>query len=117
MNATDEQWSAWKAHAARIGAEHGANAATWINMNTDAATEIIAGVDENINPEVVDRYIPNPPTGEWGDDYSPAALLAEIGAPVDGDSDDGELWSAYADAFTETTVADIVRCAHEYLSE
>jgi hypothetical protein len=86
-------------------------------MSTDAATEIITGVDENIDPEIMDRYIPDPPTGEWGDDYSLTVLLAEIGAPADGDSDDGELWSTYTDAFTDSVVAEIVRRAHEYLSE
>jgi hypothetical protein len=103
---TDTEWDDILARAANIGSEHGGSAATWIEFaDADAARNFFNMLDEG-DPEAYDS-IPSAPSGEYADDYSPRNLYAELEISENDETDDGEIWNAYTDAF-ETTAAESV---------
>lgn len=107
---TDTGWEALTTSASGIGSAHGQTAASWVDID-DAATarRLLAGLEEN-DPEILDS-LPAPPTGEYADDYSPCQLFRDLDVPGDAETDDMELWHAYADAF-HSAVCDAIeqRC-------
>ncbi len=111
-----ERWQYAVMIARLIGAQQGESAGEWVEINdADTAHKIIAGADEDIDPEVMDS-IPSAPTGEWSGDFSSDALMSQLGLGSDDDSDDAELWTAYADAFDAASVAEVVRAARAYVA-
>jgi hypothetical protein len=103
---TEAKWNDILTRASNIGTEHGESAATWIEFtDADAARKFVDMLDEG-DPEAYDS-IPSAPSGQYADDYSPRNLFAELEISEDDETDDGEIWSTYADAF-ETTAAESV---------
>ena len=95
---TDAEWQDILERAGNIGSEHGGSAATWVEFtDTKAARNFVEMLDEG-NPQVLDA-MPSAPSGEWADDYSPRDLFAELEISEDDETDDGEIWRTYADAF------------------
>jgi hypothetical protein len=103
---TDTEWDDILARASNIGTEHGGSAATWVEFDdTDSARRFVELLDEG-DPEAYDS-IPSAPSGEYAGDYSPRDLYVELEISEDDETDDGEIWNAYRDAF-ETTAAESV---------
>jgi hypothetical protein len=103
---SDTEWNDILARASNIGNEQGGNAATWIEFaDTDAARKFVDMLNEG-DPEAYDS-IPSAPSGEYAGDYSPRDLYTELEVSEDAETDDGEIWRTYADAF-EATAAEAV---------
>jgi len=103
---TDAEWQDILERAGNIGSEHGGSAATWVEFtDADAARKFVELLDEG-DPEAYDM-VPSAPSGQFADDYSPRDLFAELEVSEDDETDDGEIWRAYADAF-ETAAAESV---------
>jgi hypothetical protein len=103
---TEAEWSDILERAGNIGSDHGGSAATFVEFtDADAARKFVDMLDEG-DPEAYDS-IPSAPSGQYADDYSPRDLFAELEVSEDDETDDGEIWRTYADAF-ETTAAESV---------
>lgn len=109
--------------AAKIGREHGRNAAGWWEQDAiggratgdvrPAALRTLSGIEDG-DPEILDS-LPGPDlSGQWADGYSSRDLYTELS--VDGIDDDGSLCDAYEMAFSEAVHDEIARMCREVLA-
>lgn len=107
--------------AAKIGAEHGRAAASWIfDGNTDRHTyEVFRRGIEECDSEILDRLPAPDLSGEWADGYTPGELITECGLSyVDLDDDEEEdLIDAYRQAFTDAATHAVTETIDRQLSE
>jgi hypothetical protein len=109
--------------AARIGASHGRNAASWYfdgNTSRETYERVLAGIDDG-DPEIMDALPSSPLSGEWADSYSQFDLADDAGLVCDerGLYDDFDLTAvceAYTNAFEMAACAEIERAARYQLS-
>lgn len=113
---SDAEWSALKAHAAKLGTEHGTNAGGWVDVTSDgAARRWVKGIEDG-DPEVLDGLPGAPLSGEYADSYGMADLYRDLGVEKWDDSDDAELCRAYEDAYDEAVHAEVERRARYQLA-
>jgi len=109
------RWQCALMIARTIGAQKGESAATWYEFGSaEHAQKVIDGID-NGDPVIMDT-MPYAPTGEWSGDYNTDALMSDLGLTRDDETDDGELWSAFADEFDSTAQSEVERAARAYVS-
>jgi hypothetical protein len=104
MNKTDA--------AAKIGAEHGKNAASWVfdgNTTTDTYRWYLRGIDEG-DPEVLDSLREPSLSGEFADDYDERDLIRDLELD-DDDIDDAA--GAYNQAASEAFWREVERIARQ----
>jgi hypothetical protein len=116
------------ARATELGAEHGANAVSWLfDGNTDASAyvRLLVGIEDG-DPEVLDQLPTADLSGEWADGLTPASLARECGvpdcdwsltanAPAFGLVED--LCNAYEAAFNEAAQHEAERIARAYVED
>lgn len=113
----DARWHGYLTWAKIIGADHGTRAAQWIDIRDEkTAHKIIAGMGDDVDPEVMDAYTPRVPDGQYADDYNWRQLCRDVHLTEDDESDDGALWSAYEEGFSGAAESEVVRRAREYVS-
>ncbi len=111
--------------AAKIGTEHGRNAASYVfdgNTTDDTYRAVLAGIDDG-DPQVMDAYRTPGLSGEYGDDYSERDLISDLTSDEcrdqGHDASDHEDWddaaSAYSDAASEAFWAEIERIARDHV--
>jgi hypothetical protein len=91
--------------AAKLGTEHGRNAASWVtDGDTDDATyrRLFVGI-EDFDPEVLDALPHADLSGEWADGMTPKSLAEACGYDwyEDEDFDSEALCDAYETAFEQ----------------
>lgn len=89
------------------GAEHGHNAATWIEVDESSAASIIQGYEDG-DPEVMD-IAPAPLSGEWAGES-----LAELGLAEASDEDLSDYENGYSEAFWTELIR---RCQYQVSDE
>jgi hypothetical protein len=91
----------YEQEAYELGAEHAANAASWIidgNTPHECVVRVVALLDEG---DDLDDYLPRRPnlSGEYTDDLTPGELAAKITDLDSGDPHFDELAGILADAY------------------
>jgi hypothetical protein len=105
---TDEQYDRARREAHDIGDAAGREAATWAEFADEAAARRYLILVEEGSPRL-DEHEPDtsPMAGEYADDYSPRALVADVLAELElepdelGELEAAELESHLADAFAD----------------
>jgi hypothetical protein len=114
---TDEEWEALKIRAAELGREHGTNAGSWVNVDSEkSARWWLKGMADG-DPAVLDQLPDQPLSGKYSDSYSRDKLYADLDITREADSDDLELCQAYEEAHTEALHAEVERMALLQLGE
>jgi hypothetical protein len=113
---SEARWSALTTRAAEIGAEHGRNAAQWVDVDGDgAAQRWVTGISDG-DPMVLDALPDNPLSGEYADSYGMADLYRDLGIEQRDDTDDAELCRAYEDAYSGAVQDEVERRARYQLA-
>ena len=92
--------------AAKIGAEHGRNAASWVfdgSTRDDTYRTVLRGIEDG-DPAILDAYRTPDLSGEYADDYSEADLLRDVWPDTEVDEPD-ELASELSDAYNDAASA------------
>lgn len=113
-----------EAEAARLGAQHGKNAASWVEIDETNAARILAGMDD-CDPEVMDSLPAADLSGQWAGDMTGPDLVREcIGHDEDRhprlserimDEAFSDICDRYSDAFHDAVEAEVARRCRYYL--
>ena len=102
--------------ARAIGAQHGANAASWVfdgNTSRETYARVLRGIEDG-DPAVYDIYSEPNLSGEWADDYSRRQLLDDLGLSRDDVWAD-EYEEAYNESSSQAFWTEIERTARHHL--
>jgi hypothetical protein len=92
--------------AERIGREHGASAASWVEIDSSNAAEILTGIEDG-DPAVLDMFREPNLSGEYAGEYVSADLASDLDIAYGSLDADGvmafaDLEQSYLDAASET---------------
>jgi hypothetical protein len=100
-NMTSTDIDPFVAKAREIGAQHGRNAASWVEVSDGGtARRILQGIEEG-DPEILDGLPSADLSGQWADGFTVAQLVAEVDAPADNEDDLIPLSQTLADVYVE----------------
>lgn len=111
----DKEWKKVLTKAAKIGAEHGNDGASWYEIQSkDHARRIV----EDIDPEIVSGYPLSGMSGEIAGDYSLHSLVFDLDLNFDvlAGEEETEIYLAYQNAFERAVWDAIDKAAHDYLN-
>lgn len=108
-----------RAAAFSIGTDHGATAASWVELNEDNAAAFLKGIDDG-DPAVLDTLPAPDLSGQFADGYTTRQLALDAGMNDDIDADEyddilSSLGDAYDEGFSEAVEHEVTRRAQIYV--
>ena len=103
--------------AAKIGAEHGRNAASWVfDGNTPAETyaTVLRGLEDG-DPAIYDMFREPSLSGEFADDYTSSDLMYDLGISDESTHYQDELCDAWQESASESFWSEVERIAREHV--
>lgn len=108
-----------------LGVEHGTNAGSWVfdgNTSDETIRRVLQGYEDG-DPEIMEMC-PNPLSGEWAGDPTPADILREVGLDpgddtardVEMDNIEDDVLTAYEMAFQDGFWDEVIRTANARIS-
>lgn len=103
-----------------IGREHGKNAASWIDVDSDdVARNILRGFEDG-DPEFYDSLPKHGMSGEWADSYTMENLIEELELDRDGldiECEKEDLFAEYDNGYNEGLEDALVWRCKNYLED